>query len=96
MEIKTNIVKPKIQDLTVDDDHVLKVVQRGSKIEIRQNFFKDLFKKYKKLTRSQIIEITSISPGTASKDLQILCQAGFIKKITPTNSVKSHYFIWVE
>jgi len=96
IETKTNITKPKIEDLTIDDDHIAKILQRGSKVEIRQKFFKDLFQKYKKLTRKQIIEITGISPGTATKDLQALCQAGMIEKRQPTKSVKSHYFVWVE
>jgi len=86
-------LKPKIHELSVDDTHIVKVFQRGSKIEVRQRFLKELFQKYKKLTRSQIIEMTFLSPSTVSKDLQNFCNLGITEKRTPTKSVKSHYFV---
>ena len=42
-EIKTADYKPKIHELTVDDAHIIKIFQRGSKIEVRQRFLKELF-----------------------------------------------------
>ena len=80
----------------LDHDRILKIVQRGNKIESRQNILKDLFLTYKKISRKQIVEITGMNPGLASKELNNLCSSGFIKKVTPTNSVKSHYFILAE
>jgi len=77
----------------INEEEILKIVQRGSKVEQRHEFIKDLFRKYKKLTRGQIMEIAKISPVTATKDMEILCQSGFIERKTPTKSVKSHYFI---
>jgi transcriptional regulator with PAS, ATPase and Fis domain len=102
-EIKTEKIeasppKPKINDqnLVFDHNEILKMVQAGTKAEIRQKVIKELFQTYKKFTRSQIIKITSISPVTVTKELQNLCNKGFIKKITPTKSVKSYYFVLVE
>ena len=79
----------------VINDRILKIINKPSRIEQRYEFLKELFQQYKKLTRLQIIEIASISPVTASKDLEYLCKTGFIKKVMPTKSVKSHYFILV-
>ena len=80
----------------LDHDRILKIVQRGNKMDSRQNILKDLFLTYKKISRKQLVEITGMNPGTASKELNSLCSSGFIKKITPTNSVRSHYFILAE
>ena len=90
------LTKSNKKELVLDHDQILKIVQRGSKTEMRLKAFKELFQVYKKLTRSQLIEITSVSPGTATKELQCLCNTGFIVKQTPTKSSKSHYFILVE
>ena len=80
----------------VVNDRILKIVQKTSTLDQRHEFLKELFQQYKKLTRSQIMEITGTSPVTATKDLQMLCESGFIKRKTPTKSVKSHYFALVE
>jgi transcriptional regulator with PAS, ATPase and Fis domain len=95
-EKKLPITKEKNEELVLDHEKILKIVQRGTKAETRHKVIKELFQTYKKLTRSQIVEITAINPGLVSKELQVLCKAGFIKKIMPTNSVKSHYFVLVE
>ena len=88
--------KTSIKNKEVNEDEILKIVQRGSKVEQRHEFIKSLFLKYKKLTRSQIMEIAKISPVTATKDMETLCQSGFIERRTPTKSVKSHFFVLVE
>jgi DNA-binding NtrC family response regulator len=80
----------------VINDRILKIINKPSRIEQRYEFLTELFQQYKKLTRLQIIEIASISPVTASKDLEYLCKTGIIKKVMPTKSVKSHYFIFNE
>jgi transcriptional regulator with PAS, ATPase and Fis domain len=87
------VPKSNNQEIVLDHERILKIVQRGSKSENRQKILKELFQTYKKLTRIQIVEILAINPGSISKELQILCKIDFIKKITPTKSVKSHYFI---
>ena len=57
---------------------------------------KDLFLKYKKLTRSQVMEITKVGPSTATKDLAVLLDAGFIVRKSPTKSPRTDYFEMVE
>lgn len=85
--------EPILKNERVVNDRILKIVQKTSTLDQRQEFLKELFLQYKKLTRSQIMEIADISPVTATKDLQKLCEMGFIERKTPTKSVKSHYFI---
>ena len=74
------------------EDPMLKILQKGFPVETRHNLIKDLFKKYKKLTRSQIMEIANISTTTATKDLLALTKAGFIVRRTPTKSTRTDYF----
>lgn len=88
--------KPAPRQLKLDPDQIQKILQTGSKFEERQKVFKKLFQRYKKLTRSQLIEILEINPGSVSKGLKNLCEIGYIKKIMPTKSVKSHYFVLIE
>lgn len=88
--IKTVIKERKI------DERVFSIVQRGSKVDQRLDLLHDIFIKFKKLTRMQVIAILAVSPVTATKDLEALCGAGIIKKIKPTKSVKSFYFTLVE
>lgn len=96
LEKKLAITKGKSQEIVLDHEQILKIVQRSTKAEIRHKVIKELFQTYKKLTRSQIVEITGMNPGSASKELQAFCNSGLIKKVTPTKSVKSHFFVLVE
>lgn len=80
----------------LDKSKILSIVNRGSKIQQRHEFIKALFHEYKRLTKSQVIEIASVSPVTALTDLKYLCEIGFIERVSPTKSVKSHYFALVE
>jgi transcriptional regulator with PAS, ATPase and Fis domain len=91
--IELKPIKP-IKD--VEDDQITKIIQRGSKVIQRHEFIFNLFRKYKKLTRSQIMEVANVSPMTATNDLKTLCEAGIIEQKTPTKSVRSHYYILVE
>lgn len=59
----------------------------------RQDRLRELFNKYEKLTRSEIIKILDISPNTATKDLKVLTAENFIIRIEPSASTRSHYFI---
>ena len=74
------------------EDPVLKILQKGFPVEQRHNQIKDLFKKYKKLTKGQIIEFIKIGHTTAGKDLQVLIDQGFIVRRSPTNSTRTDYF----
>ncbi len=98
---KTNASEPKTNEYTdkldepivsTKEDPLLKILQKGFPVEARHNLIKDLFKKYKKLTRSQIMEIANISTTTATKDLLALTNAGFIIRRTPTKSTRTDYF----
>lgn len=94
--LKIEKKKRKIQELILDKEHIANIIENSSKAKVRIQCFKELFIKYKKLTRSQIVKITYISPSTVTKDLKTLCDSGFIEKRMPTKSVNSHYFILVE
>lgn len=86
----------KMREFELDHDKILNIVERGTKADTRIKMIQKLFQDYKKITRSQIVEITDINPGLVSKELQNLCKNGYIKRIAPTKSVKSHYFILIE
>lgn len=88
--------KQKLRDFELNHDKILSIVQKKAKAETRRTIIMELFQNYKQITRSQIVEITGINPGLASKELQNLCDEGFITRITPTKSVKSHYFVLIE
>jgi transcriptional regulator with PAS, ATPase and Fis domain len=94
--VKQGASQPSFTPERIVDDQVVKIIQSGFKAEKRLEFIKELFQQYKKLTRIQIIKIMSISPVTATKDLEILCRNGFIEKRTPTKSVNSYYFVLKE
>ena len=53
----------------------------------------ELFKRHRKLTRSELAETLDISPNTATKDLQTLVKLGAIRRIEPSGSSRSVYFI---
>lgn len=93
---QTSIEKKIIPEVTLNHNQILEIIQRGTKSDNRKKIIKELFQTYKKLTRIQLVEITSSSPGTITKELQNLCQEGFLTKVTPTKSVKSIYFVLKE
>lgn len=78
------------------DNAILGVIQKGFPVEQRHNQLKQLFKQYKKLTRSQIMEITKVGPSTATKDLLALQTAGIITRRSPTKSPRTDYFEYLE
>jgi transcriptional regulator with PAS, ATPase and Fis domain len=94
--INQPLVKPLVdtakENFSSEDALVLKVVQNGFPIEQRHTRLKELFLKYKKFTRSQIMEIFKIGATTASKDLQFLIDSGFIVRKSPTKSTRTDYF----
>ena len=87
-------VSLKYDDIT--NDRILSIMNNVSTAYQRQKFLKKLFQQYKTINRVQIMKIAEISQSTASKDLDLLCKEGFIKKITPSKSVRSHYFTLIE
>ena len=87
-----NNLDSKISDHLPLGDSYIKIIQSGFRIEKRHLLMKELFKKHQKLTRSQIMKIANIGPTTATKDLQILIDTGFIVRRTPTKSTSTHYF----
>ncbi len=71
--------------------------QHGPNIHIgstlrRIDCIKTLFRTYNKLTRKEIISLLNIAPQTATSYLKGLCNEGYIQKIEPSNSPRSHYF----
>ena len=58
----------------------------------RSDRLRSLFRSYHKLTRSEVIRIIGMSPNTATKDLRQLCDEGFIRRVEPSASTRSHYF----
>lgn len=79
------------------DDPYFKIIQqRSPQFDKRQALLKEVFQKYKKLTRNQVMGITNASPSTATKDLQLLCETGFIVRRSPTNSSRTYYFELIE
>ena len=58
----------------------------------RLEVLKALFNQYKRLTRGEIIRTLQVSPNTATSDLKSLCEEGFIHKVMPNASRRTHYF----
>lgn len=79
-----------------ENDRIQSILKSGFKIQSRIDSLKSLFKQHKKLSRSQVSAILKVSPLTAANALQTLCEDGFIEKVMPSKSTKSHYFNWKE
>ena len=80
-------------EIALHEDPVLNLIhQSGLKPEQRILYLKELFQKYKILTRSQIMKITKVNPIAATKELQLLCDEGFIVRKSPSKSPRSVYF----
>ncbi|MFW5858334.1 MAG: sigma 54-interacting transcriptional regulator, partial [Planctomycetota bacterium] len=58
----------------------------------RRQRLRALFQTHGVLTRAEVIELLDISPNTATRDLQTLCDEDWIEKVCPTASSRSHYF----
>ena len=84
------------QQTQLTHDNIEAILTGGRSPIRRQDRLRELFDKYKKLTRSEIIKIMAISPNTATKDLKILCEEEFIERIEPSASTRSHYFVKIE
>ncbi len=50
------------------------------------------FREHGKLTRAEIVRLSGVSGPTATADLKILLAEGYIERVTPSASRRSHYF----
>ena len=73
-------------------EHIDAFLRNGSSLLRRMDRLRELFATHRKLTRNEIIQIMAISPNTATKYLKNLCDEGFIQRVTPSASTRSHYF----
>jgi DNA-binding NtrC family response regulator len=71
------------------------LISQGTSPLRRQDRLRDLFRQYGKLTRNEVTKILDISPNTATKYLKDLCDEGFIRRVEPSASSRSHYFALV-
>lgn len=85
----------KIADNPLDEDLSI-ILRNGLSFERRIELIKEMFKKYRKMTRNQIMEVSNISSTTATKCLKSLVNSGFIIRRTPTKSTRTDYFEFVE
>lgn len=76
----------------LSDVEVEEVFRRGRSPLRRLERLRELFTRYRKLTRGEVIQIMKVSPKTATQDLKALCRANFVEKIRPSASPCSHYF----
>jgi DNA-binding NtrC family response regulator len=58
----------------------------------RDDGLRGLFREHRKLRRTEIMRLLGVSPATATRDLKRLLECGFIEKVRPTPSPRSHYF----
>jgi len=73
-------------------ESVAEVLRHGRSGMRRAERPKELFSEHGKLTRREVIDIMGVSPATATRDLKGLLAEGFIEKVKPTPSPRSHYF----
>ncbi len=85
--------EPIVNFSSVNNDRIQGIIFRPNKADQRLEYLKRLFQEHKKLTRAQIIEILQISPSTATRNLDLLLQENFIKKVAPSKNTRSHYFL---
>ncbi len=58
----------------------------------RRDRLRDLFREHRKMTRVEIAKLLDVSLRTASRDLKALCTDGYIQRVEPTPSPRTHYF----
>ena len=68
------------------------ILKQGNSPMRRQERLRAIFDEHQKLTRSEVISLLQVSPNTATKDLKILCDDGYIERIEPSASSRSFYF----
>lgn len=71
-----------------NEDNLLNLKSRLRKIDE----LKKLFESYGKLSRTESATLLKVSLNTSANYLNLLEKENFIKKVMPTNSVKTHYY----
>ncbi|PCJ56833.1 MAG: hypothetical protein COA79_17925 [Planctomycetota bacterium] len=82
IEEENNLPLKKLNDVLLNSNNVMR----------RLTVIKDLFNHNPILTRAEIIKVMSVSHLTITRDLKLLIEEGFIKKVMPNKSPRSHYF----
>ncbi|PCJ62349.1 MAG: hypothetical protein COA79_04595 [Planctomycetota bacterium] len=71
----------------------LEIVRKPNQTSLRREKVKQLFQKYKRLSRQEITDTLQITYKTAGNDMKALIEEGFIIKVEPTPSPRTHFFI---
>jgi len=80
----------------MNDTDIERLLRGGQSPLRRVDRLRKLFGQHRKLTRSEIVRILGVSPNTATKYLKELCGERFIRRVEPSASTRSHYFMLVE
>jgi len=59
----------------------------------RLDRLRDLFRAHEKLTRADVAHLLDTCKDTATRDLKLLCEEGFVERIAPSASPRSCYFV---
>ena len=60
----------------------------------RMEKLRELFKTHRELSRAELIRILGVSANTATADLKALRDEGWVERVEPSASPRSHYFRW--
>jgi hypothetical protein len=69
-------------------------VGTGPSRQRRRGRLADLLRLHRRLTRNDIVRLMECAPETATIDLRFLISQGLARKVTPSKSPRSHYFVW--
>jgi DNA-binding NtrC family response regulator len=75
-----------------EDDSQLAVLKGSRSPWRRIDRLRELFRKYRRLTRKEVSKLLKVSKETATRDLRSLVREGFVQRIEPTRSSRSDYF----
>ena len=75
-----------------DEERVDRAIRGGSSPLRRRERLLELFRKYRHLTRAEVVKVLGVSPNTATSYLKDLCKSGAIRRVEPSASTRSHYF----
>jgi len=78
------------------NDPIAELLRGGNSPLRRLERLRELFTQYGELTRAEAIRIMGFSPNTATKYLKQLTDEGFIKRVEPSASTRTHYFARVD
>jgi len=78
---------------TIEKNRIKKILREGKGRFRRLNRIREMFKDFPALTRKEIAKIIGITPQTTTSDLKILCDEGLIRKVKPSLSPQTHYFV---